>query len=288
MRVLHFLPVYLPAWQFGGPILSVSRLCEALIEHGVDVRVITTNAGLPDFPQDQLSLQQYVNGVPVTYYPIDRQSRTIRSRALLKALPQHMNWAQLLHLSSVWQPTGLQVQKAAHNAGLPVIQTLRGALGPYSWQSKWWKKIPYYIFKEWPMLQKSAFLHCTSSQEVSELKRLFLSSPVRVLPNPVDLSRFYQDRLLGKSFRLRIGIPLDVPLLLVVGRQHHKKGLDLLPAALRPLRQLPWNILFVGEDGDGTGQVLRNSFSQAGLQHRCFWIKTMPAENLVSPYNAAD
>ncbi|MFM1799724.1 MAG: hypothetical protein RLZZ117_2002, partial [Cyanobacteriota bacterium] len=39
MRVLHFLPVYAPAWQFGGPVLSVSRLCEGLAAQGVEVRV---------------------------------------------------------------------------------------------------------------------------------------------------------------------------------------------------------------------------------------------------------
>jgi hypothetical protein len=39
MRILHCLPVYAPAWQFGGPVLSVSRLCEALVVEGVDVEV---------------------------------------------------------------------------------------------------------------------------------------------------------------------------------------------------------------------------------------------------------
>ena len=87
MRVLHFLPAYLPAWQYGGPILSVSRLCEGLVQEGVDVRVITTNAGLPDFPSDQLCVPQQVNGVEVTYYPVDHPWGTIRSKALVEALP---------------------------------------------------------------------------------------------------------------------------------------------------------------------------------------------------------
>ena len=67
MRVLHFLPVYAPAWQFGGPVLSVSRLCEGLVQLGIELRVITTNAGLPDFPAEQLGRPQLVNGVNVTY-----------------------------------------------------------------------------------------------------------------------------------------------------------------------------------------------------------------------------
>ena len=142
MRVLHFLPVYIPAWQFGGPVLSVSRLCEGLVQQGVEVRVITTNAGLPDFPGDQLGIPQNVNGVQVIYYAVDKQGGIIRSRTLLEALPEHMHWADLLHLSSIWQPLGIPVQQAAHAAGVPAIQTLRGALGPYSWRRGWWKKFP--------------------------------------------------------------------------------------------------------------------------------------------------
>ena len=42
MQITHAMPVYAPAWQFGGPVLSVSRLCEALAAEGLRVRVITT------------------------------------------------------------------------------------------------------------------------------------------------------------------------------------------------------------------------------------------------------
>ena len=159
MRVLHFLPAYAPAWQFGGPILSVSRLCEGLLAQGVQVRVITTNAGLPEHPPEQLSVPQSVNGVEVFYYPVDEGTRTIRSKALVNSLPLHIGWAQLLHLSSIWQPLGLSVQKASHSAGVPVIQTLRGALGPYSWRRSWYKKVPYFLLNERPMLQQAALLN---------------------------------------------------------------------------------------------------------------------------------
>ena len=189
MRVLHFLPVYLPAWQFGGPILSVSRLCEGLVQQDVDVRVITTNAGLPDMPIDQIGIPQDINGVQVIYYPADRQRGTILSRSLVEALPLHMNWADALHLSSIWQPLGIPVQHAAHAAGVPVIQTLRGALGPYSWKRGWWKKIPYYLLKEMPLLQRAAALHCTTRQEACEIAWLGLKPPVKLLPNPIELSQ---------------------------------------------------------------------------------------------------
>ena len=288
MRVLHFLPVYAPAWQYGGPVMSVSRLCEGLVDIGVDVRVITTNAGLADLPREQIGKPTLVNGVNVTYYPIDRTQGAIRSQALLSALPEQMAWADLVHLSSIWQPLGLQVQRAAHAAGIPFIQTLRGALGPYSWRRKWWVKIPYFLFKERPLLQRAAFLHCTSAQEAKEISWLRLKAPETVLANPIELAQMHADPAVGMAWRQAMALPMDKPLLLVAGRLHHKKGLDLLPEVLQALIDKPWHIIFVGNDDDGTGRKLRRKFNDFGLSSRCQWHAALPAKELIGPYNAAD
>jgi len=288
MRILHFLPVYIPAWQFGGPILSVSRLCEGLVCQGVQVRVITTNAGLPHFPEEQLGIPQDVNGVEVIYYPVDQHVGPIRSTALVAELPRHMEWAHLLHLSSIWQPLGLLVQQAAHLSGVPIIQTLRGALGPYSLRRSWWKKVPYFLLKERPLLQRVAAFHCTTTQEASEITWLRLKPHVEILPNPLDLSSHRYDAELGQRWRLSKGLSLEQPLLLIAGRIHHKKGLDLLPQVFKSLDDMSWQLLFVGQDDDGTGHKLRRSFAHLGLLNRVHWIDSIPATELVGPYNASD
>ena len=288
MRILHFLPVYAPAWQFGGPVLSVSRLCEALVKQGVDVRVITTNTGLPELTPDQLGVPRNINGVQVIFYPADQNKGPIHSRDLVKSLTQHMKWAELVHLSSIWQPLGLAVQAAAHNHDVPVIQTLRGALGPYSWQRGWWKKIPYFFFKERPMLQRAAAIHCTTEQEAREIAWLNLKPPQKILPNPLDLSQLRCYPHVGMQWRQKMGIRSDIPLLLVVGRLHHKKGLDRLPRILRAVSNDPWHIVFIGGDDDGTGDILRRQLMKYNLLQRSTWIDSLPAKNLLAPYNAAD
>lgn len=288
MRVLCFLPVYVPAWQFGGPVLSVSRLCEALAKLGVEVRVITTNTGLINFPPDQLGVTQNINGVQVTYYQADQKKGAIKSRALVQALSEQMNWAQIVHLSSIWQPLGLQVQRAAHANSVPVIQTLRGALGPYSWQRGWWKKIPYFVFKERPMLERASAIHCTTSTEAREVDWLRLKPPRKVVANPVDLSQLRCNPLVGQQWRQKVGIPLEIPLLVVVGRLHHKKGLDCLPPILMSVADYSWHIVFIGDDDDGTGRLLRADLMSYGLLDRSTWISSMSVIDLLGPYNAAD
>ena len=73
MHVTHAIPVYAPAWQFGGPILSVSRLCEGLASEGIRVRVITTNAGLPDWPAAELGKPVLVAHGDTGRFCVDRE-----------------------------------------------------------------------------------------------------------------------------------------------------------------------------------------------------------------------
>lgn len=287
MRLLYFLPVYVPAWKYGGPILSVSRLCEGLLNEGVEVRVITTNAGLPDMPASKLGQRQYVNGVSVFYYPVDQQSGPIKSKALELSLHDHLLWADLLHLSSIWQPLGIPVQTTAHALNVPVIQTLRGALSPYSWTRSLYKKLPYFFFIEYKLLQRASAIQCTTHQEIAEISWLPLKAPIKLLPNPLDLSKLYSDHNLGYQWRLAHSIPTDQKLFVVAGRLHHKKGLDLLPPVLKTLESQPWQLLVIGDD-DGAGVKLRNRFDSLGLSHRCHWISSVPSSDLLSPLNAAD
>ena len=288
MQITHAMPVYAPAWQFGGPVLSVSRLCEALAAEGLRVRVVTTNAGLPDWPKAELGTPILQGGVEVIRYPVNQQRGPIRSRALEQALPEVLADSQLLHLSAIWQPLGLPLQRAALARGIPVLHSLRGALGPYSLSRGWWKKLPYLLSMERPLLQRAAGLHVTSRQEAQELDWLRLRAPRHLLPNPLDLSQLKPDSDQRRRERRRLGIPSGMPLLLVCGRQHHKKGLDFLPELLGSQRQHSWHLLVVGSDDDGSGAALRRGLEQKGLSDRLWLEPTMPAADLVGAYNAAD
>ena len=256
MRILHAIPVYAPAWQFGGPVLSVSRLCEALVAEGLSVEVITTNAGLTTTQQPTLGKPVVVNGVNVTYYPVDAATGPIRSSALIQDLPNVLERVDLLHLSAIWQPLGIPIQQAAWKQGIPVLNSLRGALSPYSLSQRWWKKLPYFLLRERPSLQRAAALHVTSLQEQRELKLLRLKAPCQLLPNPMNLSKVQHDPERGRAWRQRLGLELDQPVFLICGRQHHKKGLDILPDVLDALRHKSWSLLLVGQDEDGSGASL--------------------------------
>ena len=286
--ITHAIPVYAPAWQFGGPVLSVSRLCEGLAVQGHCVKVITTNAGLPDLPSELLGQPLQRNGVEVTYFPVDQPNGTIHSRALNKALPTILQGTDLLHLSAIWQPLGIPIQREAWRQGIPVLHSLRGALGPYSRQQGWWKKVPYYFLQERPWLQRAAGLHVTTRQEERELSGLGLRSPIHLLSNPIDLEDLGPKPDHGAELRNQLGINPNSPLLLICGRQHHKKGLDLLPSVLSRVQSQPWQLLLAGRDEDGSGAALLKALRDAGLGGRVHSLGIQPAAALSAVYNAAD
>ena len=76
IRITHATPVYAPAWQFGGPVLSISRLCKGLKEANQEVKVLTTNAGLDEFPLEQLNKPTQYGGVEVNYFQVDNPEPT--------------------------------------------------------------------------------------------------------------------------------------------------------------------------------------------------------------------
>lgn len=288
MKVLHFIPVYAPAWQFGGPVLSVSRLCEGLAAKGIDVEVVTTNAGLAGNNEIQLGMPLDVNGVKVTYFPVNSPHGVIQSRELQKSLPSILHNVDLLHISAIWQPTGIQVQKAAIQRSIPIIHTVRGALSPYSLSHGWWKKWPYLILQERRYLEKATILHITSRQEGEEISRLALTARQWLLPNPVCIEHLRSDKDLRNATRKEFGLNQSEPLLLICGRQHHKKGLDLLPDVLDAVRDMRWKLLLIGSDSDGSGASFLNSLDKLGLSDRVIIRSTVPAAELCRFYNAAD
>ena len=103
LRITHAIPVYAPAWQFGGPVLSVSRLCEALAQAGHHVKVLTTNAGLPQLSPKELGHPDDRNGVSVTYFPVDQKKGRIQSRVLEESLTESLQESDILHISTIWQ-----------------------------------------------------------------------------------------------------------------------------------------------------------------------------------------
>lgn len=267
----------------------MSRLCRGLARRGISVRVLTTNAGVTGFQEELLEEPIVEDGVEVIRYAVDKGKSRIFSSRLVESLPDALSGSSLIHLSAIWQPIGPPIQSAAHKANIPVLHSLRGALSPYSFRAKPWKKVPYFLLKERPLLQHARGIHVTSSQEIEEIEWLRLRAKRYWLPNPVDTSAMQPTRALREHWRKKLGYSENTRVLLVCGRMHHKKGLDHLVKILACQDlTIDWRLLLVGRDEDGSREKLIRGLEQAGLSSRISILETVPSDKLVGLYNASD
>ncbi|HET8645528.1 MAG TPA: glycosyltransferase, partial [Vicinamibacteria bacterium] len=284
LRILHYTPAYGSAPGFGGPPLSVSRLCEALARLGHQVSVHTSSAGRPQAEQDRDLLRQE-KGVAVHYFA-RRAGMGINSPGMEEAVRRDAGGFDLVHVTGVWQRTSFAACRAARAAGLPYVVSPRGALAPYTWTQKTLKKAAYFAWRELRNLRGAAGLHYTTAQEQRECRWMRLPGRAAVIPNGFDPTAWPIDGEAARRWRRQHGLS-EGPLLLSVGRLHHKKGLELLPHALARVAARPWMIAFVGADEDGTGRRLAEAFARCGLGERVRLLPECPARELPAAYAAS-
>src|ERR1700730_2027686 len=121
MKVLHVVPSFHPAYFYGGPIRSTFELCRNAGELGCQGRVLTTDANGLDrvLDVDKNDEVELPEGFRVRYCP--RRLRHSVSPTLMNLLPTYMRWADVVHLTGVYNfatfPTiflGSSAEKAAH------------------------------------------------------------------------------------------------------------------------------------------------------------------------------
>lgn len=290
MKILHFVPVYAPAWSFGGPVRSISMLAEEQSRQGHRVAVLTTNAGV--IPADEIVPDQWTvrNGVKVCYC---RQEAGfgIKSTSLEKRVGAIVGEFDVMHLSAIWHPVARAAHHAARRVGVPVIVSPRGALGPYAWRRRRWLKKIYHAFFERKHFRAAAGFHFTASSEAAESARYICGKPFCIVPNGIDGNLWRRDEAAGRAWRLAQGFAESDLILLYAGRLHHKKGLGVLPTALVkvqhafPERRL--RFVLVGPNEDGTLQELEREMVRVAMPGCLRWVPTLPDVDLPAIYSAA-
>ena len=241
MKVLHVVPSFYPAFSYGGPITSVYELCAGLVRQGCAVRVLTTDANgigaVLDVAKDPPVVLP--PGVSVRY--CRRIFRHSVSLQLLRLLAPSIRWADLVHLTAVYNFPTFPTLAACRWMGKPLVWSPRGAL------QRWQNSRRSGLKSAWEgacrgLAPEGMVLHVTSEQEAAESVARFPKAHPTVIPNGVELPPSFAHR--NSSGQLR---------LLFLGRIDPKKGIENLFAAVQRLRHLdrPW-ILTIAGSGDAT------------------------------------
>lgn len=231
MKVIQVNASYKPAFVYGGPTMSVSKLSEVLTSKGLILEVLTTNANGVSELNVTLEEPVVVDNVLVTYYKRLSKDHTHFSPGLYIGLWKRIKESRerggvlMIHIHTWWNLVSVISCLIAVFSKTPVVLSPRGTLSRYSFGNKnhFIKSLIFWLSK--PLLHR-CHLHVTSENEKRQILTLIQPKSIRVIPNLVDLPSLHST-LPGKKKEYAAVVKL-----LFLSRIEEKKGLELLFSVL--------------------------------------------------------
>jgi glycosyltransferase involved in cell wall biosynthesis len=262
--ILQITPSYKPAYIYGGPTRSISKLCEELLNSNFQVRVLTTTAN----GMNELSVETdkvlKVDKVDVQYFKRLTKDHTHFSPALLWQLVRLIKAAKkepahklLIHIHSWWNIIALSALMISRWYRVPVVLSARGMLTSYSFNNRnriYKTLIHHHLGRR---LLENLCIHATTAKEARDIQGLsFHYKKIFVIPNMVNIPL------------MTISAPISAPFaetiqLLFLSRIEEKKGLFCLFVALSTLT-LPWKLTIAGT---GDNQYIQQLKKLTGVLH---------------------
>src|SRR3989338_5622710 len=136
MKILHIIPMYFPAFKYGGPSVSIHALNKSLVKKGIEVSVMTTVAGLENMSSIKRNEWINLDGVKVKYFPYYLKDNYTFSPQMLCAILKEAKNYDVIHVTMLWQFQALagSIGSLLHNK--PYIICPAGALSYESVNSK--------------------------------------------------------------------------------------------------------------------------------------------------------
>jgi glycosyltransferase involved in cell wall biosynthesis len=289
-RIAWVVSYYKPAYVYGGPVRSISAMCEAIAQLEPEVTVLTTDANGKtrlDVPVGQPVL---INGVTVWYYPLLLGGlSSFYSLDMARAVQRRISEFDIVVTEIMWGAALPSVARACRQANVPYVLPVRGQLMPWALATKSGKKRIYLKLWGWHVLNRAAALHCTDQVEAEVIQQLHLQSSTFVVPNGIDLTRF--DRLPARgSLRGSLGIPADALVLLFLGRLTPIKRPDLAVKALAAALGAGHNLhlILAGPDENQMQPTLQAQAAAAGCPDRVHFAGLLKGEDVLSALVDAD
>ncbi|MBA3868205.1 MAG: glycosyltransferase [Anaerolineae bacterium] len=291
MKLLVVMPYYKPAYVYGGPTRSVSMLCEALVQLGVQVSVLTTNANGNQRLAVPLGEPVNLNGVEVTYYPLASPSlgSFFYSPELVQACIQKLHYYDIVDLEVFWTHAAGPVSRACQHQGIPYLFSLRGQLLPWALRRSHLKKQLFMMVVGRHFLNEAAALHATDLSEATSVRKLNFTPEIFIVPNGIDTSYFAQLPKRGQLLR-KLGIPENAFVILFLGRLHPIKRPDIAIEVLARLQSDHPNLhlILVGPDEATMSSSLQAQARILGCSERVHLLGLLEGKDRLQAFADAD
>jgi glycosyltransferase involved in cell wall biosynthesis len=241
MRVLHVIPSV--AERSGGPATAIIPMCRALMQQGIEVLLVSTDAGLKEN-----DVAEY-KGVPAMLFPSEFGESFKYSRPRASWLTTNIRQFDLAHVHAVFNHSSVAAARACRRAGVPYVIRPLGTLDPWSMTQKSLRKRLFWQVAGKAMLQGAAAVHYTSEGEKLSTERLTGLNHGRVVPLGIEMTTTTREKL---------------PYVLVLSRLHPKKGIDVLIDAFLSLASefSAWRLVLAGDGAPDYVSKLKSKAEQ--------------------------
>ncbi|MFG0250513.1 MAG: glycosyltransferase [Phycisphaeraceae bacterium JB051] len=291
MRIVHALPFYDPATQFGGPIAQLRMACKALSQRGHTVHVVTSDLGIgPDMPR-----QQWVekDGYQVWYSPVGRlgQFAPYYMPQVTQGLKQCLPEADVVHTHLGFTHLNTVVRKMCARYQIPYVYTPRSTLDPVRIKQKYLAKQVFLRLFERRVIRDAAAIHALTEVEKQQVMLQQASeAQIHIIPNCCELASLPDsDWPKGKLFKEHFDVSDDRPVILFLGRLQTIKGLDLLVQAFAQIRKHhPSALLVIAGPDEGAKSIAMDQISQTGCGDAVKLVGKLDGQLKLAALKAAD
>lgn len=259
---------YKPSEFYGGPIVSVAALCEALAKLGHQVDVYTTTAD-GDKELDVQTKEFYnLEGVRVMYFKRWTGDHTHLSPALFLRLIQKSAHYDIVHIHSWWNLVSVFAAFTLRWKKAKVVISPRGAISRYSFENSnvRFKKIIHGLLGK--RLLRSAHHHATTQKELNDSTQIDRRIQVTTIPNIVNPPAGIHKNYLPKS---------QVQFCFL-GRINPVKNLEYVFDVLSGLT-IDWTLHIGGSGEDDYVDELVAKSKQLGIEDRITWHGNIPMKD---------
>ena len=269
MKVLHVIQTL--SGRFGGPVVSLKALARNQVDEGHQVTICTTNS---DYPKGTLRVKtntsEIENGVAVWYHPVQFKP-LLYSKQLRKWINANIKKFDIVHIHGLYRFPVTYAAWVARKERVPYVVTPHGALDPFIYRQSKHSVLLKRLYEKMfdiPNLNGASAINYATQEELERARFLGLDAPSAMVSHGIDWG-LYEELPPKGSFRARLGIESDTPLVLFLGRINFKKGIDLLiPAFSKVAKFLPGTRLaIVGPDNDNLGLKVRHWCKDLGIDH---------------------
>lgn len=267
-RVVHTIPSV--SDESSGYAYSATRLCESLIEQGLDLQVGTVER------EGSRAVPGFVRAFPRSPGPA-RLGTSSKLHQWLRAAAR-AGETGIMHSHSLWHMPCVYPGWVAQWSWTPYVVSPRGTLSDAAFGSGSRFKGTFWRFVQRPALLAATVFHATAASEMEDIRKHGFTQPVAVIPNGIDVPPL-------------VRTPSAPRTLLFLARIHPIKQPGLLLRAWERLqpRHQDWQLVIVGADHDSNGhlQKMKDTVRDRNLQSVTFRGELV-GEAKLAAYRSAD